>query len=218
MPDSPPSRIFAVDSGSPTSSVALAWDGDVLSREFSVGDSSKLLLPLLDEMLAEVGGKLSELEGLVAARGPGSFTGLRVGLAMVLGLYQALGIPAGTVTTFEALAFQARRRGVTEGTIYAAVDALRGEWFVQGFEAGTLEAVGESEILPANQLAELGAPCVIGFALDGVASVPTLEAEPLASDLIALAGNSGFAWDPISLTRPLYLRPPAAATAGHIRP
>lgn len=211
MSNTPPKRLFALDSGSPISSVALAWDGDVLTREFALGDSSKLLLPLLDELLAEVGGQLNQLEGLLALRGPGSFTGLRVGLATVLGFHQALGIPAGTATTFEALAWQARRRGVTEGTIYAAVDALRGEWFSQGFDAATLEPLAEPKIRPVEEIAKLEASCIIGSALNGFAPLPTLETEPLASDLLGLAGRSRFAWNPSELTQPLYLRPPAAA-------
>ena len=97
-------RLFAIDSGSPVSSVALAWDGELLTRKFAVGESSKRLLPLLDEVLSEAGGRLEQLEGLVGLRGPGSFTGLRVGLATLLGLHQSLKLRAGTATTFEARA------------------------------------------------------------------------------------------------------------------
>ena len=220
-------RLFAIDSGSPVSSVALAWDGDLLTREFALGESSKRLLPLLDEMLAEAGGRLEQLEGLVGLRGPGSFTGLRVGLATLLGLHQSLGLRAGTATTFEALARQAQRRsGATQGRILATIDALRGERFMQSFDAATLQPLGEPEILSDDDyLAHFGPSSVIGFGLqplralierDGSSGtrpndLVLCDAEPLADDLAAIAAEPGFAWDASELTRPLYLRPPAAA-------
>ena len=218
-------RLFAIDSGSPVSSVALAWDGELLTRKFAVGESSKLLLPLLDEMLSEAGGRLEQLEGLVGLRGPGSFTGLRVGLATLLGLHQSLGLRAGTATTFEALARQAQRRsGATQGRILAAVDALRGERFMQSFDAATLQPLGEPEIRSDDDLAHFGPSSVIGFGLqplralierDGSSGtrpndLVLCDAEPLAADLAAIAAEPGFAWNASELTRPLYLRPPAA--------
>ncbi|MCH7666486.1 MAG: tRNA (adenosine(37)-N6)-threonylcarbamoyltransferase complex dimerization subunit type 1 TsaB [Acidobacteria bacterium] len=221
-------RLFAIDSGSPVSSVALAWDGDLLTREFAVGESSKRLLPLLDEMLAEASGRLQQLQGLVGLRGPGSFTGLRVGLATLLGLHQSLKLRAGTATTFEALARQAQRRsGATQGRIFAAIDALRGERFIQGFDAATLQPLGEPEIRSDDDIAHLGPGSVIGFGLqplrasierDGGSGIlpdalVLCDAEPLAADLAAIAAEPGFAWDASELTRPLYLRPPAAALA-----
>lgn len=219
-------RLFAIDSGSPVSSAALAWDGELLTREFAVGESSKLLLPLLDEMLSEAGGRLEQLQGLVGLRGPGSFTGLRVGLATLLGLHQSLKLRAGTATTFEALARQAQRRsGATQGPIWAAVDALRGERFMQSFDAATSQPLGEPEIRSDDEIAHLGPGSVIGFGLQPLRALVERDggsgfradalvlwnAEPLAADLAAIAAEPGFAWDPSELTQPLYLRPPAAA-------
>ncbi len=219
-------RLFAIDSGSPVSSVALAWDGELLTREFAVGESSKLLLPLLDEMLSEAGGRLEQLEGLVGLRGPGSFTGLRVGLATLLGLHQSLGLRAGTATTFEALARQAQRRSAaTQGRVFAAIDALRGERFIQGFDTATLQPLGEPEIRSDDEIAHLGPSYVIGFGLQPLRALVERDsgsgtradalvlwnAEPLAADLATIAAEPGFAWDPSGLTQPLYLRPPASA-------
>lgn len=218
-------KIFAIDSGSPVSSIALHWEGGLLSREFSVGDSSRQLVPGLDELLAEAGQELEQLQGLAALRGPGSFTGLRVGLATVLGLHQALGVRATTVTTLEALAYQARRRARTQASrIVAAVDALRGERFAQSFDSLTLEPLSEPAIQTDRALAELTDVVVVGFALGPIRSLAEdqtgpgaqpgrselLEAEPLAADLAHIVADLDQVWDPAGLTRPLYLRPPAA--------
>ncbi len=226
-------RMFAIDTGSPVSSLVLAWDGAVITRELSVGDSSTRLLPELDLMLAQAGARLERLGGLVGLRGPGSFTGLRVGLAVLLGLHQALRIRAAAPTTFEALARQAQRRARTTRTpIYAAVDALRQERFVQRFDGNTLEPLGEPEIRSEQEIARLEGGLVIGFDLTALRTLvedsrdgrgargeppAILEAEPLAPDLLAIATGPDFIWDESELTRPLYLRPPAAAATSSSR-
>ncbi len=217
--------LFAIDSGSPASSVALLWNGGLQTREFGVGESSGRLLSDLDELLALAGGSLVDLSGLVALRGPGSFTGLRVGLATILGLHQALGTPATAVTTFEALAWQARRRrGASRSPIATAVDALRGERFVQTFDGTSLEPLEEPTIRSDATVAALPEAWVIGFGLSRIralartpeAEARLIEAEPLATDLAARASTPPFEWDAALLTEPLYLRPPAV-TARPVR-
>ena len=70
---------------------------------------------------------------------PGSFTGLRVGLATVLGLHQALGLPATALPTLEVLGCLGPGDG---STVVAVVDALRGEWFAQRFESAAVPLSG----------------------------------------------------------------------------
>ncbi|MFQ5527529.1 MAG: tRNA (adenosine(37)-N6)-threonylcarbamoyltransferase complex dimerization subunit type 1 TsaB [Thermoanaerobaculia bacterium] len=214
---------YAIDSGSPVSSVALGSGTRTRMRAFRVGDSSGRLLSDLDGLLAEAGSSIGALGGLVALRGPGSFTGLRVGLATILGLHQALQLPATAVTTFEALAWQARRRhGPSDRPIVAAVDALREECFVQVFDGRSLEPLDEPEVWSNAALAGFERTRIAGFGLDRLKehlgdspSVPELfEAEALAADLIAIASADGFAWNPETLTEPLYLRPPAVTRGG----
>ena len=103
--------ILAVDAGSPIVSAALARDGKILAERQSPGrKSSQDLIQMIDALLAEADSRVSDLEGILALRGPGSFTGLRVGLATCLGLHQALGVPATTLTTFETLASLSQER------------------------------------------------------------------------------------------------------------
>ena len=215
-------RLYAIDSGSPLSSVTLLWNGEASTREFKVGDSSGRLITDLNDLLAEAGGELGDLDGLVALAGPGSFTGLRVGLATLLGLHQATGIPATAATTFEALAWQARRCGQPSGQpILAAVDALRGERFTQSFDGATLASLSEPELLSAEAVAARAGTRVIGFGLESLRGsgdrpkpeADFLDAEALAPDLAAIASQPGFTFDPGTLTRPLYLRPAAVTPA-----
>lgn len=214
-PSSP--LLLALDAGSPVVSVAVGWGGEATAqRSVELAHSSARLLQLVDEALAEAGAARGDLAGVVALQGPGSFTGLRVGLATALGLHQALELPAAGVPTLRVLAATLPQ---ATGDVVAAVDAIRGEWFVQTFAPGRApSARGETRRVPTSHLARLGAGTVVGFgaaaalAAAGVeaAGVEVVEPPPLAVAALALAHDDPPAWDAESLTRPLYLRPPAA--------
>jgi tRNA threonylcarbamoyl adenosine modification protein YeaZ/ribosomal-protein-alanine acetyltransferase len=125
---------LALDAGSPLVSVAIGRGGEVLAaRAVAQQRSSTQLLALVAEALAAAGARPADLEGVVALAGPGSFTGLRVGLATALGLHQALGLRAQAVPTLAALA--AASEAPAGSLVVAAVDALRGEWSAQAFRA-----------------------------------------------------------------------------------
>lgn len=224
LPRMPASCVLALDTGSPTVSVAAGPPGaPVAERSIEIRRSSERLLALVDECLGEAGVGIAELSGVVALRGPGSFTGLRVGLATALGFHQALGLPAAAVPTLEVLALHGART-VGPGRIAAAVDALRGEWFVQLFDAAPDAPPtprGEARILGAAELAALGADAVAGFGAGrlahdpawtgagGTGAVRLLDAASLAPDALRLAALRPPAWDASELIHPLYLRPPA---------
>lgn len=213
-------HVLALDGGSPRVSVALGRAGRVLAaREGGGGEASSSLLRLVDEVLAEAGIALAAIDRFVALRGPGSFTGLRVALATVLGLHQATGRPATAVSTLETLAWQARAGG---GRVVPVVDALRGEWFAQPFAlgGGTPRAEAGPAILGAADLRRW-APCrIVGFdvgklaAADLPSGIEVAEAGPLAPALVELAHGREIEWDPARLATPLYLRPVAAKRGG----
>lgn len=107
---------LAIDTGSAIVSVAVGEPGriDVLSAP--QGRSSRELIAMIDELLTRAGIGPRDLAAIGAARGPGSFTGLRVGLATALGLHQAAGVRAGAVSTFEILAADYFRHGAPRQT------------------------------------------------------------------------------------------------------
>src|SRR5690349_11216019 len=99
-----PGLLLAIDAASPRVSVAVGRGEEVLSeRAVEIGRSSGRLMDLIGEVLAEAGARPADLGGVVALRGPGSFTGLRVGLATALGLHQALGVRATALSTLHVL-------------------------------------------------------------------------------------------------------------------
>ncbi len=188
----------------------------IATRDEVIERSSTRLLQLIREVLDEAGFLPRDLEGLLALSGPGSFTGLRIGLATTFGLHQALGIPAAALPTLRVLA--AALTPGRETLALGAVDALRGEWTVQPFRAGAApQELGLSETLAPAALARFAPGVVIGFGLAAVASRPdwpaglsALEPGPLAPIALRLAAAAPPLWDPLALTRPLYARPPAA--------
>jgi tRNA threonylcarbamoyladenosine biosynthesis protein TsaB len=89
-------------------------------------------VPTIDWMLEAVGWTHSDLDGIGVTTGPGSFTGLRVGLSVAQGLATALGIPAVGVSTLAALAFNLAH---AEGTVVPVLDARKGEVYTAQFSA-----------------------------------------------------------------------------------
>jgi tRNA threonylcarbamoyl adenosine modification protein YeaZ len=153
--------VLALDAGSPMVSVAAGRRGAVLAaRAVPLERSSTQLLALIDEVLAAAGARAADLAGVVALAGPGSFTGLRVGLATALGLHQALGARALALPTLAAMAAMAAPSGAPPAcTVIAAVDALRGEWSAQAFRAGGPAAAPS---MPAPPLAGIPLPLPLG--------------------------------------------------------
>lgn len=207
--------ILALDTGSPVVSVAVGRQGEVLAeRSVAQERSSATLLDQVSAVLSEVGARPADLGEIVVLRGPGSFTGLRIGLSTALGLHQALGIRATALPTLRVLAAWAvQESGEDTGPVLAVVDALRGDWSAQLFTAEPFpRPLGAEEVVPAGDLARSGAGRIVGFGvsrLDDAGGISKVEPGPLAPSAIRLAAEPGLAWAPGLLTSPLYARPPA---------
>jgi tRNA threonylcarbamoyladenosine biosynthesis protein TsaB len=220
-----PDPVLILDTGSPLASVALVRGGElVAARAVGTERSSTRLLEMIREVLEEAGLEMTGLGGLAVLRGPGSFTGVRIGLATVLGFHQALGLPVATPTSFEALAAAAVPGDGDADVVIAAVDALRGEWSAQVFAPGSSpRALGEPELLAGTDLPRLagGRPgVVIGFGVSRLAALPgwpadlrLVEPGPLAGAAARLVAAPETVWDPALLTHPLYARPAAFVPA-----
>ncbi len=100
-------KILAIDSSGLTASVAIAEDDNLLA-EYTVNNKkthSQTLLPMLDEIVKATDTELEAIDVIAVAKGPGSFTGLRIGAATVKGLSLALDKPVVPVSTLEGLAY-----------------------------------------------------------------------------------------------------------------
>ncbi len=100
-------KILAVETATTWQSVAILDERGVLAQhgQEAGGAHGALLLPTIEQLLMRAGMQLRELNGLVCSAGPGSFTGIRVGLATCLGLRAATGLPLVLVPTLEAMAW-----------------------------------------------------------------------------------------------------------------
>jgi tRNA threonylcarbamoyladenosine biosynthesis protein TsaB len=127
---SPVSRLLAFDCATSVRSVAVWHEGKVLSHlqeQASTGEAQRLI-PLIEAAMAQVGMDYRDLDGVAVTLGPGSFTGIRVGLATARGICLAAEKPLIGITTLEALAGDC-----PDPMILATVDSRRREPFVQIF-------------------------------------------------------------------------------------
>ena len=123
--------ILAADSSLPILSVALLADRSLLGAIALEGKGSRneKLLPAIDWLLAEAGVDRRDVELFATTRGPGSFTGVRIGLATIQGLALALGRPVCAMSTHEAIALG----DPDPGRVAIFDDAGRGEFYVSVF-------------------------------------------------------------------------------------
>jgi tRNA threonylcarbamoyladenosine biosynthesis protein TsaB len=217
-------RILALETSDLTGSVAAAVDGNVLV-ELQLDPrqrSAQSLAPAVKLLLERVAWQAGEVHLLAVTIGPGSFTGLRVGVATAKVFAYAAGAEVLGISTLEAIA-AATPTGVA--AVSAAVDAQRGDVVAQRFRRGAggwMEADGASALLPLEQWLAALPP---GFAVSGPvlkkwtnplpAGVTMLDRafwRPMAADVARLAyrdyltGRRDDLWSLL----PLYSRPSAA--------
>jgi tRNA threonylcarbamoyladenosine biosynthesis protein TsaB len=201
-------KLLAIDTSTLTAGVA-AWDDRLVAeRRQRVTTHSEALMGMVDAVLTEAGWARGAIDGVVCAAGPGSFTGLRIGLATAKGLCFALGKPLALISSLEALAARA-----PEGSRACAVlDAHKDEVYAAEYtisdgqprsigpelvlspaqlsgrllDAGTLWLVGDGALRyaaawPANAtpLDDDGAPRPIDLARLGAARLSRGEHDPL---------------------------------------
>lgn len=149
--------VLALDTTSRTGSAALLRDGVVLhdvAGNLAVTQVQRLPLQLA-RLLDDAGVRLAEVDLLAVAVGPGSFTGLRVGIAAMQGLAMAAAKPIVPVSALEALA----QAGVGSGRLIAPwIDAQRGQVFAALYDATARQVLlAPSSLPPQHTLATLGA-------------------------------------------------------------
>jgi tRNA threonylcarbamoyladenosine biosynthesis protein TsaB len=227
-------RTLAIDTSLATGSVAAVDDAGAVSLPLGpAGDHARRLMPLLVEAAVARGWRLRDVELVGVVRGPGSFTGLRVGLSTAKAIAWSCGARLGAVCGFEVIA---RRTAALAGTIEPvaiAFDAGRGEVFAA--TARSADATGERWLVETPVLRPLeewldGLPagCLTsGPALqrsaDRIADGP-LRLAPAAAwvgdaldaaRLARMAAAAG-AWDDPATLVPLYLRPSYADERGSL--
>ncbi|MDV3241166.1 MAG: tRNA (adenosine(37)-N6)-threonylcarbamoyltransferase complex dimerization subunit type 1 TsaB, partial [Methylocaldum sp.] len=98
-------KILAIETATEACSAALLIDDTVLERyELAPQQHNRLILPMIDSLLAEAGIKVSQVDALAFGRGPGSFTGVRIAAGVAQGISFAVDLPVVPVSTLAALA------------------------------------------------------------------------------------------------------------------
>ena len=202
---------------------AVVWRGDsVRARraERRPRGHAEALMPMIEAVMAESGLDFAGLDHLAVTVGPGTFTGIRIGLAAARGLGLAAGLPVLGLTTLETVAAGARAAVRAGEVIVVALDARRGEVYAQAFD-GALRALDEAGAFPPAAAAARAPPgVVVGSGADlvwgplaargsGYRRVPALDSLPDAADLAWLAARRIAEGGPARGVppRPLYLRP-----------
>jgi tRNA threonylcarbamoyladenosine biosynthesis protein TsaB len=190
--------ILAFDTATDVATSALVADGEVLGERVS---RALTLLEDVDALLRQAGAHTRDVDALAVGIGPGSFTGVRVGLATARGLALALGVPVAGVSTLDALASGA------PGAV-PVVDARRGEVFVLREDPRVL-APGDLELPSGTVCVGSGAVRYRSVLEAAGADIPPDQDErhlPRARFHAQLARDFG----PAEAVEPLYLRVPDA--------
>jgi tRNA threonylcarbamoyladenosine biosynthesis protein TsaB len=144
-------RILAIETATSACTVAVA-DGEKVLAELSLEvprAHSTRLMPLIAQAIQESGLKRTDLELIAVGVGPGSFTGLRIGIATAKGISEGLGIPAVGVSTLKAIAWGT---GAQIGLVVPMLDAKRERVFSAAYLPGDADPNTWAEVLPPEHL------------------------------------------------------------------
>lgn len=215
--------LLALDCAAASCSVAVYAEGAVRAKAFEpmATGQAEVLVPMVQSVMADAGLTYADLDVIAATQGPGSFTGLRVGLATARGLALAAGIGCLGLTTTEVLAEAAIANGI-EGRILAVLDTRRADVYAQLFDDQT--ALSAPDAIPYDALAALvgtGPVTVVGDvaaqAAEGLNEAAVFNAAVLP-DAIHVAARAARLYVPgmdLALPQPLYLKPPQATIPKH---
>ncbi|MFT5873483.1 MAG: tRNA threonylcarbamoyladenosine biosynthesis protein TsaB [Clostridium sp.] len=222
-------KILSLDSATESATCAILDDKRVLG-EITFNNKkqhSQILMPIIDELFNNVGMNINDIDAFVASKGPGSFTGLRIGMATIKGLSQGSKKPFITVSTLDSLAYNLAYTG---GVICPILDALRDNVYTAFYTFNDCQLTRTSDYMNIsvdeliNMLKDKN--CAISFVGDGVpkfkeklvAHLPNLSFAPAHLNLAKASslGELGLKllskgiFDDLYASVPIYLRLPQA--------
>ncbi|WP_421340851.1 tRNA (adenosine(37)-N6)-threonylcarbamoyltransferase complex dimerization subunit type 1 TsaB [Aeromonas veronii] len=217
-------KILAVDTATEACSAALLVGDKLFSRwEEAPRDHTRKILPMVQAVLEDAGISLSDLDAIAFGRGPGSFTGVRIGISVAQGLAFGAGVPLIGISTLAAMAQGAYRLDGVE-QVLTAIDARMNEVYFGRYELidGRMQLVGDEVVSEPVALVDargkLAGPvtCVgtgfetYGETLSGLADELAVSQVrfPAAEDMLPLARAAWLAGEavPVEQATPVYLR------------
>lgn len=216
-------KMLAVDTATENCSVALSIGDQMMVRsDIAPREHTNKILPMVDEVLAEAGVSLTQLDALAFGRGPGSFTGVRIGIGIAQGLAFGAELPVLGVSTLAAMAEQARRtHGATQ--VLTAIDARMGELYFAQYqrqENGDWLALADEAVFAPDALRLESTDGTWALAGTGWPAYPELAKGldltttesgvlyPQAQDMLAIAKHAYQRGEAVAaeLATPTYLR------------
>jgi len=147
-------NLLAIETSTEACSVALIHGDEVIARsELAPRRHAELVLPMADALLAEAGLGRHALDAIAVGRGPGAFTGVRLGISLAQGMALALDVPVVTVSSLAALALEAPE---DDASILAVIDARMGEIYAASYrrdDNGGLVELDEERVCTPEALA-----------------------------------------------------------------
>jgi tRNA threonylcarbamoyladenosine biosynthesis protein TsaB len=219
--------LLAIESSGAGCSAAL-WRTDrviAVRRQALTRGHAAVLLPLVRDTMAAAGLAWRALAAIAVTVGPGSFTGIRVGLAAARGLGLALELPVLGVSSFEVVAAGVPASARGDAGVVVLIDSGRASRFVQAFDAALVPCGPPAAVELDRLAAALPPPPALVVAAGAppaaaLAGRPVIVAAPDAAALAELAAARRAAGAGFLPPRPLYLRSPDAAlpaAGGRIR-
>lgn len=221
-------KILALSTAEPGCSLAVMEEDQVVCESFwhSRLTHSRRLLSMAGALFPDQAGfEISEVDAIVAARGPGSFTGLRIGISAALGLSLALSRPAAGVSTLDGIGF---RFSMVDVPVCAMMDARRGQVYcaVYRFDRGRLKGRTEDRVCAPEQAVAMVGHTDAVFAGSGVpvyertilensrgrARIAPRSMHPVSAAALAQAARPApeFFENPANALTPSYIRPGGA--------
>jgi len=146
-------NLLAIETSTEACSVALIHGDEVIARsEIAPRRHAELVLPMADALLAEAGLGRHALDVIAVGRGPGAFTGVRLGISLAQGMALALDVPVVTVSSLAALALEAPE---DDAAILAVIDARMGEIYAASYrrdDNGGLVSLDEERVCTPEAL------------------------------------------------------------------
>ena len=188
--------IIHIETATDVCSVALSRGTEIIGLKEEVGGNNhaKNLLPFVDEVLKQSGVNMTEINGVAVSIGPGSYTGLRIGVSTAKGIAYTAGIPVMAVSTLESIAQGAKTLWAESSSeqpqIIPMIDARRMEVFTTryDFDMRSLEEIS-SKIVDENTFAELLSKEKVLFCGNGM---------PKCKEILSAFLNAKFMDAPIS--------------------
>lgn len=214
--------LLAFDTAGSHCSVALSDEGQVLAyrHEPMARGQAEALFPMIQSVLSDAGTRYADLEGLAVTIGPGSFTGLRIGLAAARGIVLAKSIPALGVSSFDALLQGLSDAEIDGRAVLIALDSKRADPYFQLYSATREPLAPPAAYFPGEVLQLVGdrAVVLIGNGTGGLPEVFEsagidfrVGGAPISVDGRTIAAFAERHWPPspgADGLEPLYLRPP----------